>query len=469
MADQDSAEPAPTPTIPTFTADVDTMSRKRPHHEVSSPTFPFIANKSMRPSPAGTPPRPTTRPVSPGSDSSLEILEQAFAQQNGSWQFEQGSSEPRLTAIMNQQREAEAQAHQRDAQRREQLERDRRMAASLSSNTFSRVPNGSSQQSVFNRDGTIRRPTPQVQFNSEQSSNFSNPFSKSQLSMNGSSSFSTQPNQYGVKKEVQSFKTEQPQSSSWTARGNPVVSIDSDSEGSDLEEIDATQFAQSSRSRQTSMQNANTQIYQHHLNPNIYSNKGHNQALSHQQSMINNGTQTLLAGDNGSFNSYLNGMSQQAIPTNPNTEDSQSRYWTDLFPSTNSFTGGFLDSFATLPNMVGFGNAYGSNKFSQSSRSMPGFHGGFNGYGTIGSSRNMPVINLDDDDDDEEEAPSTAFNYLYSDSSKTTDEIKALIENIAAGGEVPPEMRGNAPEAMAGPLFEHQKIGLKWLKEKYVF
>src|ERR1700712_1856507 len=127
--------PPPSSSLPTFPADVDTMSRKRPHHEVASPTFAFTANKSMRPSPAGTPPRPTTRPASPGSDSSLEIIEQAFAQQNGGWQFANGSSDPRVAAMMNKQREAEAQARHRDTQRREQLERDRRLATSLTSNT----------------------------------------------------------------------------------------------------------------------------------------------------------------------------------------------------------------------------------------------------------------------------------------------------------------------------------------------
>jgi hypothetical protein len=468
MSAQDSAMPASSSSLPTFTADVDTMSRKRPHHEVASPTFAFTANKSMRPSPAATPPRLTTRPVSPGSDSSLEIIEQAFAQQNGGWQFRNGSSDPRVAAMMNKQREAETQARHRDAQRREQLDRDRRLAASLSSNTsYSRTPSGSSQQAVFNRDGTIRRPNPQSHFKTEQNSSFSNPYVKTEPSMNGSSSFSMQPNQYGIKKEALAFKTEQPQGSSWHPQGNPIWSIESDSEGSDVEVIDAAQFAQSSRSRNASMQNPNTQIYQHHLQP-IYNNQGHNQPLSHQQSMINNGTQTPVAGDNGSFNSYPNGMPQQAKPTPANTWDNESRYWTDLLKSTNSFIGGFQENFATLHNMVGLGNPYGSNKLSQPSQSMPGaFPGTFNGYGTVGSSRNVPVIDLDDDDDDEE-APSTAFNYLYNDSSKTADEVKALIENIAAGGEVPPEMRGNAPEAMAGPLFEHQKIGLKWLKEKYV-
>jgi hypothetical protein len=420
----------------------------------------------MRPSPAATPPRPTTRPASPGSDSSLEIIEQAFASQNGGWQFGNGSSDPRVAAMMNKQREAEEQARQRDDHRKAQLERDRRLAASLSNGTFPRMPGGSSQQTVFNRDGTTRRPTQPLQFKTEPNSSYSNPYFKPEPSMSGSSSFSMQPNQYSVKKEPQHFKAEQPQSSPWARQDNPVWSIDSDSDGSDVEVIDAVQFAQSSRSRQASMQNANTQIYQHHLHP-TYNNQGHNQPLSHQQSMINNGTQTPLAGDNGSFNSYPNGMPQQANFTPMNTWDNESRYWTDLFKSTNSFIGGFQENFSTLQNMVGMGNPYGSNKMSQQNIPMPGAYPGiFNGYGTMGSSRHVPVINLDDDD--EEEAPSTALNYLYNDSSRTADEIKALIENIAAGGEVPPEMRGNAPEAMAGPLFEHQKIGLKWLKEKYV-
>ncbi|QDS70704.1 hypothetical protein FKW77_001810 [Venturia effusa] len=461
----DSALPVASPsTRPTFTASVDTMSRKRNHQELASPdAAAFVSNKSMRPSPAPTPPRPTTRPVSPNSDSSLEIIGQAFAHQNrGSRPGEDGLSDPRVVAMLEKQREAEAQAKKREEQRKARLAQDRQLAASFNSGvSIPRTPSGLSQQTVLNRDGTIRRSHPQSAFKDEPVSGHTTPYFKAEPSMNGATSLShSMPSsRYSTKQDSRAFKSEQsPQTSSRTPQGNQVWSIDSDSENSDIEVIDAEQFAQSSRSRQTSMQHANTQMYQHHLQP-TYNSLGQNQRLSHQQSMINNGTQTPDPGGKGPFTSYPNVMSQQAKTLPVNTWDNESRYWTDLFGPTNSFIGGFQENISTLQDMIGVGSTYGSN------RSMPGtFPGAFDGFGGAFSG-NAPVIDLDDDDE-EEGMPSAALNYLYSDSTRTSAEIKALIENIAAGGDIPPEMRGNTPDAMAGTLFEHQKIGLKWLKEK---
>lgn len=167
------------------------MSRKRNHQELVSPNAAaFTANKSMRPSPAATPPRPTTRPVSPNSDSSLEIIGQAFAHQNRGWQpGSSTSADPRVAAMMEQQREAEAQAQKQEEQRKARLARDRQLAASLTSgNSFARTPSGSSQQTVLNRDGTIRRPHPQSTFKVEPVSNHSTPYFKAEPSMNGASS-----------------------------------------------------------------------------------------------------------------------------------------------------------------------------------------------------------------------------------------------------------------------------------------
>jgi hypothetical protein len=445
------------------------MSRKRPRDDLaSSPTFAFPASKSMRPSPAGSPPGSNTVPGSPGSDSSLSILEQAFSQQTG-WQLGAGPSETKYETLLNQQREAEAQAQRRAAQRREQLERDRQLAASLKSGVPSSRHFGNSSQAVLNRDGTFRRPNLQVPVKSEIGASSSRSFFKSEPSNYSSSSYSMPSTAYGVKTESRPFKTEQfqtPAGSSWAPRSN-VYNLDSDSESSDIEEIDAEQFTMSSRNRQNSVQRTNTAVYQHHLNPIGYNNQGSMYPLQ-QQSMINNGTQTSVSGSNG-YASYQNGL-PQGQPTPVNTWDNETTYWDSLFQSTNSFIGGFQDNLATLSNMVGFGNPYGSNKMSQPGSTMPGsFPGSFNGMmnpslGSSGLNGPRGVINIDDDEEDEQ--PNTAYNYLYSDSSKTAEEIKLLIENIAAGGEVPPEMRGNAPEAMAGPLFEHQKIGLKWLKEK---
>jgi SNF2-related domain len=55
------------------------------------------------------------------------------------------------------------------------------------------------------------------------------------------------------------------------------------------------------------------------------------------------------------------------------------------------------------------------------------------------------------------------YNYLYSDPTHTTEEIKKLLENIRPDEDLPPELRKGTPEAMACVLLEHQKLGLTWL------
>lgn len=56
------------------------------------------------------------------------------------------------------------------------------------------------------------------------------------------------------------------------------------------------------------------------------------------------------------------------------------------------------------------------------------------------------------------------YNYLTNDPTKTSAEIKALLENIRPDEELPPENREGTPDAMTYPLLEHQKLGLAWMK-----
>lgn len=56
------------------------------------------------------------------------------------------------------------------------------------------------------------------------------------------------------------------------------------------------------------------------------------------------------------------------------------------------------------------------------------------------------------------------YDYLTNDPTRTTAEIKSLLENIRPDEELPPENREGTPEAMQYPLMEHQKLGLTWLK-----
>lgn len=55
-------------------------------------------------------------------------------------------------------------------------------------------------------------------------------------------------------------------------------------------------------------------------------------------------------------------------------------------------------------------------------------------------------------------------NYLANDPTKTTAEIKELLNNIRPDEELPPENREGTPDAMVYPLMEHQKLGLAWMK-----
>ena len=56
------------------------------------------------------------------------------------------------------------------------------------------------------------------------------------------------------------------------------------------------------------------------------------------------------------------------------------------------------------------------------------------------------------------------YNYLTNDPTRTSTEIKDLLENIRPDEELPPENREGTPDAMLYNLMEHQKLGLSWMK-----
>jgi hypothetical protein len=66
------------------------------------------------------------------------------------------------------------------------------------------------------------------------------------------------------------------------------------------------------------------------------------------------------------------------------------------------------------------------------------------------------------------EPPAPAYHnpqldYLYSDPTRTAEEIKKLVENIRPDEDLPPELRKGTPAQMQCALLEHQKLGLTWL------
>ena len=56
------------------------------------------------------------------------------------------------------------------------------------------------------------------------------------------------------------------------------------------------------------------------------------------------------------------------------------------------------------------------------------------------------------------------INYLTNDPTRTSSEIKSLLENIRPDEDLPAENREGTPDAMMYPLMEHQKLGLAWMK-----
>ncbi|KAL9601796.1 MAG: hypothetical protein Q9219_002286 [cf. Caloplaca sp. 3 TL-2023] len=67
-------------------------------------------------------------------------------------------------------------------------------------------------------------------------------------------------------------------------------------------------------------------------------------------------------------------------------------------------------------------------------------------------------------DDDSHDRYMERLNYLTNDPTKTAAEIKDLLENIRPDEELPMENREGTPDALVYPLYEHQKLGLAWMK-----
>ena len=108
-------------------------------------------------------------------------------------------------------------------------------------------------------------------------------------------------------------------------------------------------------------------------------------------------------------------------------------------------------------------NSAGYSSYGDSSGLFDGLGGYTNGYGGAGPSN--PLMG----DSMEEYLRSNPvphdYDYLYSDPTKTREEINDLLRNISADEDLPPELRGDTPEPMKTTLMPHQLLGLKWLSK----
>ena len=105
----------------------------------------------------------------------------------------------------------------------------------------------------------------------------------------------------------------------------------------------------------------------------------------------------------------------------------------------------------------------------------------------LGSSSNIPFIDLEDYNEQPQslahsylgmhgynpndpvnrallESYTERINYVTHDPTRTSEDIKSLLENIRPDEELPPENREGTPEGMVYALMEHQKLGLAWMK-----
>ncbi|KAL9132225.1 MAG: hypothetical protein Q9217_000029 [Psora testacea] len=212
-----------------------------------------------------------------------------------------------------------------------------------------------------------------------------------------------------------------------------------------------------------------------------------------------------------SYHDFINLASDSDSDSRPNTPAfNQSSDLIELDPHTWQNSTPFGDITQVQGNGYnsygnGFGQGNSTTCFAPSAPTVPSFyntaeglyntvHGlvGFGGSsvygnGDISSSYSTPFIDLSEDlspsgwaenafslhgIDANDPANRQLYDqymdrvdYVTNDPTRTTAEIKSLLENIRPDEDLPPENREGTPEAMTYPLMEHQKLGLAWLKK----
>jgi SNF2 family DNA or RNA helicase len=330
-------------------------------------------------------------------------------------------------SILQRRRQQEADSLER---RRLQLLRDTEAINSLNYGLpVQRLAAGQpSTQSVLNRDGTIRRVSSQsadMSFKAEPSG----------------SAFGAGPSHASPQTPFMP-KDNKPQ---------PQIQIGSDSE---LEEIDVEQFITASRRRAPNRPAMQQQAVQ----PPVYAMPGQYPVNGYGQTALQQMPHPFMTSNGVHGTSQYYGLQPQHafgfMPNDP-TSVGVRRAMMNNMTMPGTFPGG-----ATLPGQ----SSYAVNVPGRPSISRP-FQPSPSPYNPNMSQSRVPsnVVDLSADSDDDGLGE---YGFLRNDPSRSAEEIKELIEHIATGADLSPEVREGTPDSMKFPLMEHQKIGLTWMKEK---
>ena len=198
---------------------------------------------------------------------------------------------------------------------------------------------------------------------------------------------------------------------------------------------------------------------------------------SHPSSDLVEIDSTAFAGDN---------RQSQALPLLNGNHNSYGKLG-DAGPSSWGYSGGQLgQSIANTASNL-WNGAY--NLLDQQIGDFGNIPTGFGGasvYGSNGQGSSTDIIDLESYDESSyfrddlfswhgisaEDPANTDLvasfrdrvDYVTNDPTRTSEEIKSLLENIRPDEDLPPENREGTPEAMTYPLMEHQKLGLAWMK-----
>ena len=167
---------------------------------------------------------------------------------------------------------------------------------------------------------------------------------------------------------------------------------------------------------------------------------------------------------------YLSGRLQPL----PASGSDPTGYWTqahnvaaNAFQNIGQVVGGIASSLNPFAGQSMNGQSFGvqHNQAGYPSYSVPS--GSFSGYAGYSSNsvKAEPNNALVGDPLDEylRNPVRRDYDYLYSDPTRTREEINDLLKNISADEDLPPELRGDTPEPMKTTLMPHQLLGLKWL------